>query len=71
MFAVLEGEGGAGGEFFLDVGEEGGFLIGGDGAGGFLVEAEHLLRVAMLGEADEADFGSGGAIGALERGRRW
>jgi hypothetical protein len=62
---IFEGERIAGGQFFLDVGHQGGFLVGGDGVGGFLIEAEHLLGVAVLGEADEADLRGGRAVGAL------
>jgi hypothetical protein len=68
LVVIFEGEGVAGGEEVLEMGEELGFLFGGEGTGDFLVEAEHLLGVAVLCEADKADFGGGGAVGAAEDG---
>jgi hypothetical protein len=68
LVVVFESEGVGGGEKVAEVGEEFLFLLFGEGAGDFLVEAEHLLGMAVLGEADEADFGGGGSVGAAEDG---
>lgn len=66
LVVIFEGDGGDGEELGFDVGEKRGLLFSGEGAGGFLIEAEHLLGVAVLGEADEAGFGSGGTVSAAE-----
>jgi hypothetical protein len=68
LVVIFEGESVDGGEEVAEVVEKLGFLFGGEGAGDFLVEAEHLLGVAVLGEADETDLGGGGTIGTTEDG---